>query len=321
MEKLKNIIKIIFPVFLIYIAIILIFCFFIFLYQLNKSLILSFIQFTWPFALIGSFILVFRYFNVTQKLKHHDYRKFDLFFRDNLYLDELEQLEYRLNEERNKILYEQKNREDYFQLWAHEIKTPLTRIKLMLEDSSSNLATKLNTQITTIQNQLDSLITYERLNNFNNDLHFNNINLKNTCNQCIKNLMELAIDKNISIHNNIKNIVYLTDEKWFEVSIQQLLLNAIKYTENNGKITINYDDCILSIIDNGIGISSSDLPQVFKAGFVGKNTRKDQNSSGLGLYLVKQICDILNIQIQINSKLNSGTIINLHLDPQLIKQK
>ncbi|WP_290033301.1 sensor histidine kinase [Ligilactobacillus cholophilus] len=319
MEKLKNIIKIIFPGLIIYTIIILIFASFVFLYQLKKILILSFIQFTWPFALGIICIFIFHYYSTINKLKHHDYRKNDLFFQDNLFFNELEKNWKKYNNERNEIIHKQQVRENYFQLWSHEIKTPLTRIKLMLQNSSLVQSDKLNEQIIVIQNQLDSLLSYERLNNFNNDLHFNKVNLKDICNQSIKKLMELAISKNISIYNNIGNLIYLTDERWFEVIFHQLLLNAIKYTGNNGEIVINYQNHVLSITDNGIGILATDLPNVFKAGFIGENSRNNENSSGLGLYLVKQICDILNIQIQIISKINFGTTIKLCLDSQLIE--
>lgn len=319
MEKLKNIIKIISPGLIIYVTIILIFASFVYFYQLKRILILSFIQFTWPFALSIISVFVFHYYGTINKLKHHDYRKNDLFPQDNLFFNELEKIEKKHNTERSKIIRKQQIRENYFQLWSHEIKTPLTRIKLMLQKSSVIQSDKLSEQIIVIQNQLDSLLSYERLNNFNNDLHFNKVNLKNTCNQSIKKLMELAISKNISIYNNIGNLIYLTDERWFEVIIQQLLLNAIKYTDNNGEIVINYQNHVLSITDNGIGILSTDLPNVFKAGFIGENSHDIENSSGLGLYLVKQICDILNIRIQIISKINFGTTVNLCLDSQLIE--
>lgn len=319
MEKLKNIIKIIFPGLIVYAIIILIFASFVSLYKLKEILILSFIQFTWPFALGIICVSIFHYYSTIMKLKHHDYQKNDLFFQDNLFFNELEKNEKKYNDERSEIIHKQQVRENYFQLWSHEIKTPLTRIKLMLQNSSLVQSNKLNEQIIVIQNQLDSLLSYERLNNFNNDLHFNKVNLENTCNRSIKKLMELAISKNISIHNNVGNLVYLTDERWFEVIIQQLLLNAIKYTDNNGEIVINYQNHVFSITDNGIGILATDLPNVFKAGFIGGNSRNNENSSGLGLYLVKQICDILNIQIQIISKINFGTTIKLYLDSQMIE--
>lgn len=319
MEKLKNIIKIIFPGLIVYAIIILIFASFVSLYKLKEILILSFIQFTWPFAFCIICVFVFHYYSTIMKLKHHDYQKNDLFFQDNLFFNELEKNEKKYNDERSEIIHKQQVRENYFQLWSHEIKTPLTRIKLMLQNSSLVQSNKLNEQIIVIQNQLDSLLSYERLNNFNNDLHFNKVNLENTCNRSIKKLMELAISKNISIHNNVGNLVYLTDERWFEVIIQQLLLNAIKYTDNNGEIVINYQNHVFSITDNGIGILATDLPNVFKAGFIGGNSRNNENSSGLGLYLVKQICDILNIQIQIISKINFGTTIKLYLDSQMIE--
>lgn len=304
----------------IYIVIIAIFSFFIYLYQLKLNFILAFVQFTWPFMLLTIFAVEYRYFYIRKKLQRHDYRRTDALTLDQLYLDELQQLKQKVNDEHNRELLSQKEREDYIRLWSHEIKTPLTRIKLILENHESDINEALNKQILIIQNQLDLLLTYERLKSFNTDLHFKKVDLKDECNRCLKNLMEMAVDKDIIVQNRLEKVTYLTDQKWIEVIIEQILLNAIKYSHPGGQIIIEGENNILKVIDNGIGISAEDLPEIFKAGYIGKNARQSNNASGLGLYLVKQICQKLEIKIKIQSTEGHGTVVNLYLSPKLIQK-
>ena len=102
--------------------------------------------------------------------------------------------------------------------------------------------------------------------------------------------------------------------------LEQLLLNAIKYSNDNGQIKIELQGNVLKIIDNGIGIQAADLPEIFKAGYIGKNTRQNENASGLGLYIVNQICQKLNIGINVQSVENHGTTVNLSLVSKLIQK-
>ena len=320
MDKLKEAIKVSIPYIITYLILILIFAFFVYLYNLKWVLVLAFVQFTWPFGLLLIFVAEYRYFYVRKKLHHHDYRQSDFFMRDQLYLKELQSLKQKVNDERNQELLTQKEREDYIRLWSHEIKTPLTRMKLMLDDDHQNSNNKLQKQVKIIQSQLDLLLTYERIKSFNSDIHFKEVNLREECNHCLKNLMEMAIDKNLIVQNNLPNVTYLTDEKWLKIVIEQLLMNAIKYSNDNGQIKIELQGNVLKIIDNGIGIQAADLPEIFKAGYIGKNTRQNENASGLGLYLIKQICKKMNIGIDIQSVENHGTTVNLSLVSKLIQK-
>lgn len=320
MDKIKKGVKVAIPYIVLYLIIILIFALFVYLYNLKSNLISAFVQFTWPFELLILFIAEYHYFYVMRKMQRHDYRQADASMHDKLYLNELQTLKQKVNENRNQELLTQKEREDYIRLWSHEIKTPLTRIKLMLEDDTANITEDIHKQILIIQNQLDLLLTYERLQSFNNDLHFKKVNLEKECNHCLQNLVDIAIDKNLIIQNNIKNVIYLTDSKWLQVIIEQILFNAIKYSNQDGQIKIDFQKNVLKIADNGIGIAAEDLPSVFKAGFTGNNIRQNENSSGLGLYLVKLLCKKLAIKIDIQSIEHQGTTVNLHLNPNLIQK-
>ena len=102
----------------------------------------------------------------------------------------------------------------------------------------------------------------------------------------------------------------MSDEKWVSFVVGQILSNALKYSQS-GKITIKFMDDTLSISDEGIGIASEDLPRVFEKGYTGYNGRVNSKSTGIGLYLVKQVCDMINIDIKIESRLSEGTTVFL----------
>ena len=111
----------------------------------------------------------------------------------------------------------------------------------------------------------------------------------------------------------ITDTVY-SDEKWIRFILDQLLVNAVKYCTEQPVLHIfsyrKQDQVILSIEDNGIGIPAADLPRIFEKGFTGQNGRIVQESTGIGLYLCKRLCDKLGIEISAESSA-AGTTIRL----------
>ena len=110
---------------------------------------------------------------------------------------------------------------------------------------------------------------------------------------------------------------FLTDEKWLGFCIEQILSNSIKYTAPaTGCISIylwEQEPHTLVVEDNGIGIRPEDLPRIFERGFTGYNGRMDKKSTGIGLYLCRQILDRLGNQIRVESRENQGTRVYLSL--------
>ena len=104
----------------------------------------------------------------------------------------------------------------------------------------------------------------------------------------------------------------VTDQKWFVCILDQLLSNAVKYT-NEGAVTVEFRDSLLKISDTGIGIAAEDLPRIFEKGYTGSNGRLGQKSSGLGLYLAKKSADLLAIPLLVESAVGSGSVFTLDL--------
>ena len=199
---------------------------------------------------------------------------------------------------------------DFYTLWIHNVKTPISGIGLILQDSNFNQKDDLVLELFKIERYTEMVLNFARLSSINNDLNLNKYNLETIIKSVVKKYALLFIKKNISLvmSDLDKNIV--TDEKWFGLVIEQILSNSIKYTPNNKKIKIYTINSSLVIEDQGIGILKEDLPKLFEKGFTGFNGRLNNTSSGLGLYMSKKILDKLNQKIYVDSS-SEGTTVKI----------
>ena len=121
-----------------------------------------------------------------------------------------------------------------------------------------------------------------------------------------------SIRKHIQIQYDGTDQNVYTDIKWTEFVLEQILSNAIKYT-NKGTIHIQIVNepnwCFIKVIDSGIGIKAEDLPRIFENGYTGYNGRSQKKATGIGLYLCKQILDKLGHSIRIESEIEKGTTV------------
>jgi signal transduction histidine kinase len=206
---------------------------------------------------------------------------------------------------------------DYYATWAHQIKTPISAITLMLqvlENSSGEVPVKdLRQEIFKVDFYVDAVMNYLRLEDMTSDFHFEKYRLEDIVNKAVKKFAPQFINKHIAIDIVQLAIEVYMDEKWLGFIIEQLLSNSVKYTPTGGcvkiymKETFNINDRILVIEDNGIGISAEDLPRIMERGFTGYNGRLDKKSSGIGLYLCKKAADKLGITISFASETDKGT--------------
>ena len=198
---------------------------------------------------------------------------------------------------------------DLINIWGHDIKTPISAVKMLLanyeETGNSSLIDLLPTEILKIEDDVNKVIQLTRINNFEKDLFIENLNIKDIIFDSIKRNSKYFITKKISLLDNIEDSCILSDKKWLSFVLEQILTNSLKYTDTKGKIIIigkiegNYYH--LSIKDNGIGIAPEDLPRIFDKGFTGSNGRNNLNSTGIGLYLAKEVCNKLKHQITASS--------------------
>ena len=228
-----------------------------------------------------------------------------------------------LNENRN-LKSEMLNQKDdlnaYFLMWLHQIKTPMTVSKLLLEKPDETTNTKLKMQLMYIEQYISMAMNYLKMIDHSTDMDITQVNLDDIIKNLLKKYSLLFIHNHISLEyqSNVTHVI--SDSQWLTILIEQILSNALKYTEN-GKISIQYlkDKHALEIRDTGIGIRSEDIPKIFDRGYSGFNGRMNEKSSGLGLYLARKISERLNIQIEVESKLSQGSIFRLVFPTNLTK--
>ena len=228
-----------------------------------------------------------------------------------------------LNENKN-LKSEMLNQKDdlnaYFLMWLHQIKTPMTVSKLLLEKPDDTTNTKLKMQLMYIEQYINMAMNYLKMIDHSTDMDITEVNLDDIIKNLLKKYSLLFIHNHISLEYQSNLTYVISDSQWLTILIEQILSNALKYTEN-GKISIQYlkDKHALEIRDTGIGIRSEDIPKIFDRGYSGFNGRMNEKSSGLGLYLARKISERLNIQIEVESKLSQGSIFRLVFPTNLTK--
>ncbi len=194
---------------------------------------------------------------------------------------------------------------DYYTTWVHQIKTPISVMKLKLAaDNPQNR--ELAAELFRIEEYVDMVLQYIRLESGSNDLFIQEYSLDELIREPIRKFAPQFILHKLKLVYEPTKLKIVTDKKWFSYILEQLLSNAIKYTPK-GTISICVQDGHLMISDTGIGIAAEDLPRIFEKGYTGVNGRIGQKSSGLGLFLAKKAADLLSISISVKSKVGEGS--------------
>ena len=204
---------------------------------------------------------------------------------------------------------------DYFSLWVHQVKTPITAAKLILDNNVDDRETKVKAQIMYIEQYCDMAINYLKLMNTETDMDIAELNLDEIIKSIIKKYSTIFILNHITLNYESIAETVVSDARWLNIMIEQFVSNALKYTKK-GSVTISYDkeNSVLYIRDTGIGIRSEDIPKIFDRGYSGLNGRMNEKSSGLGLFLAKEIGKRLSIEITVNSEVGKGSEFGLHFN-------
>ncbi|KAF1295583.1 histidine kinase [Enterococcus sp. JM4C] len=214
----------------------------------------------------------------------------------------------------------QQDQKDYIDSWVHEIKVPLAAIQLLIHsieyEIDDSKFTLLENELSKIDEYVEQVLYYARLDSFSRDYLIREYSLKAIIQPVMRSQANYFIQKNIHYSILGEDLFVLTDGKWVGFIFRQILSNAIKYTPKNGEITITITrrgtGILLSLKDTGIGIPKQDIRRIFDKGFTGENGRlNEQHSTGLGLYLAKNLAEKLGIELTVESVENQGTTMNL----------
>ncbi|MGL5755178.1 MAG: sensor histidine kinase [Paraclostridium sp.] len=209
---------------------------------------------------------------------------------------------------------------------SHQLKTPLASLKLYNsllleeeldeEDKIEFLQTN-EMSINKLHNLIDSLVNISRLEAKMISIKKENKCIKETLTKAINSVKVKAGLKNIKIDvENFEEKIIPHDSKWTEESIFNILENAVKYTNENGKVNISVEDTInfvkINIHDNGIGIDKNEFNNIFKR-FYRSEEVEEIEGSGVGLYLSRKIIESQGGNIVVDSRKGDGSKFSLFL--------
>ena len=203
----------------------------------------------------------------------------------------------------------------YIEQWIHEVKTPITALKLLCENNRSPFSRDVLAELENINRYTEQALYYARSEHTEKDYSIREMNLADVVHGAIADNKYLLRQCDMAITvDDLEPVVY-ADDKWVRFILNQIISNAVKYrAPQHPALRIfterSDDQVLLSIADNGIGIPESDLPRIFEKGFTGQNGRIIHSSTGIGLYLCKRLCDKLGIGLAASSS-DKGTTITL----------
>ena len=223
---------------------------------------------------------------------------------------------------------------DYYSMWVHQIKTPISAMKLLLEvereeigqlicdDEQSQYLLSDNMdsfedELFRIEEYVSMALQYQRVSSTENDFVLEKVSVDGVIRDTIKKYAKIMIRRHIGINYSGTGQEVYTDGKWLAFMLEQILSNAIKYTPQ-GVVTIETaeekDRFFITIKDTGIGIKAEDLPRVFEKGYTGYNGHADKKATGIGLYLCRQMADKLGHTIRMESEIGKGTKVWIGFD-------
>lgn len=209
---------------------------------------------------------------------------------------------------------------DYVEMWVHEVKLPIASLQLMCHNNRDVLDSKYETQIRRLDNYTDQVLYYVRSEHAHKDYLIKQVKLADiVCRTAIKNKDDLLLG-GIAFSVEVPDTFEVTtDSKWMEFMLGQILSNSIKYAKADGERIIRIfaerekNIVALHVWDNGIGIPDADLPRLFEKSFTGENGRTHVKSTGMGLYIVKKLCDKLGHQVSVRSVRGEYTDVSIRI--------
>ena len=221
----------------------------------------------------------------------------------------------RLYKDRNAVIAEstgsRNQMQDYYAMWVHQIKVPISAMHMLLQDQEKS--SPMNVQLFKIEQYVSMALSYVRLESEQTDYVIKQYSLDSIVKQSVRKYAPLFISKKIRLDIEDTDLIVNTDEKWLGFVIEQILSNSLKYT-SSGSISISYvTPKTLIISDTGIGIAPEDIPRIGEKGFTGYNGRTFRKSTGLGLYLCKEILTRLSHSMAISSEVGKGTTVKIDL--------
>lgn len=210
---------------------------------------------------------------------------------------------------------------------SHEIRTPLTLIrgqidKLKDKNLSSkelhNIESSVNTQVNKIKKMVDDVLDLAKMESSDFSLNLKIINLNELIKRICLNFEPLFKEKNIDFKVVTASEFYVkSDVVYLERAINNIILNALKYTEKEGAVSVSVesesDNAVIKVKDTGIGLSKKDSSKIFERFYQADNSINKSGGSGVGLAFSKEIIELHHGNLIVESTLNEGSVFSIFL--------
>lgn len=218
----------------------------------------------------------------------------------------IRELEEKNTETRNDI-------KDYFLSWIHQIKTPITSLNLLAETLNENERNQIKMISLSIENYTDMALSYLNLSDFSADINIKTFELSDIVKKLIRKYRVHFMETNTKLIFNDFNKMVISDKKYLELMLEQIINNAVKYASGK-EVYIGYKDNYLYIKDTGYGIKNDEIKMIFNRGYSSENSINPNKSSGIGLYIVKRISQKLNHRVLVDSTIGHYTEFRIYFN-------
>lgn len=203
---------------------------------------------------------------------------------------------------------------EFIELWVHEIKLPVAGLQLMSHNDGNE---RYAAQLARIDDMVQNVLYYARSESAEKDYVIREVSIARAFANVALKMRDELLARGVQIETDGLDATVMTDGKWLEYMLGQLMANSVKYASPDRDTLIRVsaevldDRTVLRFWDNGIGIPASDLPHIFEKSFTGSNGRIGENSTGIGLYIISGLCERLGHQLSADSAEGEWTQISI----------
>lgn len=212
---------------------------------------------------------------------------------------------------------------EYVETWVHEIKTPLAACRLMLDNAPDAVPVGFRAELDRIDSLVEQALFFARSSCVEKDFRVRACDGGDVVRQALRSRASALVAAHVSVGmDGLDGTVLLADPKWVVFILGQLLDNSVRYRVEGRPCRIEFrarrldegraaERVVLELSDNGCGVSAADMGRVWDKGFTGANGRTHAKSTGIGLYLVRRLCDKMGVGVSMKSELGQGTCVSL----------
>ena len=217
----------------------------------------------------------------------------------------------------------QREYREYVETWVHEVKTPIAAARLIAKNNPSAAMDAVDAEVDAIEGYVEQALYYSRGTSLERDFQIREVLLADVVRDALRHKARTLIGAHVAPELGELDYTVRADPKWLAFVIGQVLVNAAKYRgekDGEGRVRIWAErretgldawETVLAIADDGVGIPAADVGRVFDKGFTGENGRRFARSTGMGLYLVRELCDKMGVRAWLESEEGVGTTVFL----------